>query len=132
MKQLKLKMNLDRFGITASTLCAIHCAVLPFMLTILPLWGLGFLANESIELTMISISIIIGVWSLGRSYWLSHRNLLPTLLLIFGFVFIASGHFLGIAVLEPILIPLGGFTIATAHLINLRLFKSFTASHVHE
>ena len=31
----------DRVGATASFLCAIHCALLPFVLTLLPLLGLG-------------------------------------------------------------------------------------------
>ena len=35
----------DRFGATASFLCAVHCALLPLVIAALPAIGLGFLAR---------------------------------------------------------------------------------------
>ena len=131
MKLRSYKINLDRIGITASTLCAIHCAALPFLITVLPMWGMGFLANEAVEITMIAVSLIIGIWSLSAAYRKQHHRIMPILVLISGFACIAFGHFSGIELLEPILIPLGGFTIATAHYINLRMLKSCPIDHQH-
>lgn len=128
MKTAK-SISLDRIGITASTACAIHCAVLPFVITLLPLWGIEFLASPSIEIMMIVLSLTLGIWSLSKSYRNAHHRLGPILTLILGFLFIAVGHFAGIEMLEPILIPLGGFTIATAHYINLKFTK--TCNHKH-
>lgn len=125
------KLNLDKLGITASTLCAIHCAAVPLILTFLPLWGLGFLANEKVESFMIVLSLCLGIWSMSTSYRKLHRKVIPSIVLIAGFSLIAVGHFSGITQLEPILIPLGGFTIASAHFINLRLVKSCPADHKH-
>jgi hypothetical protein len=102
MKQRSYKINLDRIGITASTLCAIHCAALPFVITVLPMWGVGFLANEAVEITMIAVSLIIGIWSLSAAYRKQHHRIIPVLILISGFACIAVGHFLGIELLEPI------------------------------
>ena len=132
MKARVKKINLDQLGITASTLCAIHCAALPFLITVLPMWGIGFLANEGVEISMIVISLIIGVWSLGSTYIKQHRNLWPLIILMLGFAFIAAGHFLANETFEPILIPLGGFTIAIAHFVNLRLRKSCPIKHQHD
>ncbi|QDW23605.1 MerC domain-containing protein [Pedobacter sp. KBS0701] len=129
MKQRSYKINLDRIGITASMLCAIHCAVLPFIITVLPIWGMGFLANEAVEITMIAVSLIIGIWSLSSAYRKQHRRMMPILVLIAGFACIALGHFSGIEPLEPILIPIGGFTIAAAHYINLKMLKSCPLGH---
>ncbi len=131
MKLRSYKINLDRLGITASTLCAIHCAALPFLITVLPMWGMDFLANEAIEIAMIVISLIIGVWSLSSAYRKQHRRILPILVLIAGFASIATGHFSGIEQLEPILIPSGGFIIAVAHFINLQMLKSCPVNHQH-
>lgn len=131
MKQRSYKINLDRLGITASTLCAIHCAALPFVITVLPLWGMGFLASEAVEITMIAVSLILGVWSLSSAYRRQHQRIAPILVLILGFVCIALGHFSGVEVLEPVLIPLGGFTLAAAHVINLRLLKTCPINHNH-
>lgn len=131
MKQRSYKINLDRLGITASTLCAIHCAALPFVITVLPMWGMGFLANEAVEITMIAISLVLGVWSLSSGYRKQHQRITPILVLILGFICIAFGHFSGLEALEPVLIPLGGFTIAVAHYINLRLLKTCPINHNH-
>jgi len=122
-------INLDKIGITASTACAIHCAILPFLLTLLPLWGLEFLATPVLEIFMILLSLILGIWSLSKSYRIVHHNSGPIILLALGFGCILFGHFSGIEILEPILIPLGGFTIAGAHFFNLKLTKSCNHHH---
>jgi hypothetical protein len=44
----------DRFGATASFLCAIHCAALPLVIAALPALGLGFLADHRFERTFIA------------------------------------------------------------------------------
>lgn len=115
-KTLLKSGRLDQFGITASIACAIHCAALPFLITLLPLWGLSFLAHSWVEFSMIGLSLLIGTWSLARSYP-KHKSIIPILVLILGFMLIGTGHY-GLHLLEAILIPLGGFTIALAHLIN--------------
>ncbi|WP_316803179.1 MerC domain-containing protein [Pedobacter nototheniae] len=124
MKSTRITFNLDKLGITASTACAIHCALLPFLLTLLPLWGLEFLADPTIEISMIAISLGLGVWSLSKSYRHHHHKILPVIILISGFFCIGFGHFSGVEFLEPILIPIGGFAIAAAHFINLKYTKT--------
>ncbi|TCO19843.1 MerC mercury resistance protein [Pedobacter psychrotolerans] len=125
MKTIKA-LNLDKIGITASTACAIHCALLPFVLTLLPFLGLEFLAHPAIEISMILLSLIIGAWSLSKSYRKIHHQILPIIILILGFALIFIGHFSGIEILEPIFIPAGGLAIACAHFWNIRLSKSCT------
>lgn len=128
MKNFKT-INLDKIGITASTACAIHCAALPFFLTLLPLWGLEFLATPFLEMSMILLSLILGVWSLSKSYRQIHRNPYPIITLACGFMFILIGHLSEIDLIEPILIPVGGFTIAGAHFLNLKLNRSCKHHH---
>ncbi|HEY7166149.1 MAG TPA: MerC domain-containing protein, partial [Candidatus Binatia bacterium] len=40
---------LDALGTTVSVACAIQCTVFPFIIGVLPLLGLGFLAGDGIE-----------------------------------------------------------------------------------
>jgi len=127
MKMIKA-LNLDKIGMTASTACAIHCALLPFVLTLLPLWGLDFLADPATEISMILLSLILGAWSLGKSYRKVHHRIFPVIILVLGFACIVIGHFSGISILEPVLIPAGGFAIAFAHFLNLKLARSCTHS----
>ncbi len=127
MKTLTRRFNADQLGMLASISCAIHCAALPFVLTLLPLIGLEFLANSWVEIVMIFISLILGCYSLFKSYP-KHKNVLPITLLATGFAFIFSGHFL-FHEIEFILIPLGGFTIAFSHFVNWKLMKKCNHSH---
>lgn len=87
--------GLDRLGMTTSALCAVHCAAVPLLLTMLPLWGLGFLARPWVELLMISLAVLLGITSLGLSYFRYHRNPLPLIVLVIGFGLIALGHLTG-------------------------------------
>ncbi len=116
----KTSSRLDGIGITASTICAIHCAVVPLLLTSLPLIGLGFLATPWVEWGMIVLALMIGGYSIGLSYLRSHRKALPLILLLAGFVIIMLGHAILNNIAEAIIVPLGGLTIALAHYINNR------------
>jgi hypothetical protein len=80
---------------------------------------------------MIGVSLILGIWSLSTAYRKQHHRITPIVVLVTGFGCITFGHFSGIELLEPILIPLGGFTIAAAHYINLRMLKSCPLDHQH-
>jgi len=116
----KLSARLDNIGMTASTLCAIHCAIVPLVFTSLPLVGLGFLANPWVEWSMIILAFIIGVSSIGLSYFRTHRKWLPLCLLVLGFLIIIGGHLFITGWIEGIIVPLGGFTIAAAHFVNYK------------
>lgn len=116
----KTSPRLDHFGITASTLCAIHCAVVPVLFTSLPLLGLGFLANAWVEWGMIALALMIGIYSIGMSYLRIHRRPLPLVLLVTGFITIILGHIFISGWPEMVVVPAGGLFIATAHFVNYK------------
>ncbi len=105
---------------TASTICALHCAIVPILLTFLPLAGIGFLAHPLFEIAMIVIALALGVSSIFISYFRTHRKALPMLLLVIGFALIVLGHLYLKGWLEIIIVPLGGLTIALAHFVNFK------------
>jgi hypothetical protein len=55
---------LDAAGTAAALACAVHCALMPLALTLLPLAGLGFLADEAVEWALVGLSAVLGVTSL--------------------------------------------------------------------
>jgi hypothetical protein len=120
MRKGKYTSRLDNAGMTASILCAIHCAIVPLLITVLPLAGLGFLANPLIEWSMIIFALCIGTYAIGLSYFRTHHRLLPVILLITGFLIIIAGHLLVRDWHEAIVVPIGGLLIATAHFFNYR------------
>jgi len=120
MASRKLGSRLDSIGMTASTLCAIHCAIVPIILTFLPLTGLGFLTNPLFEWGMIILALILGVSSIFLSYFRTHKRALPLFLLVIGFVAVIAGHIYLRGWVEAIVVPLGGLTIAVAHFVNFK------------
>ncbi|HEY8783887.1 MAG TPA: MerC domain-containing protein [Mucilaginibacter sp.] len=75
MSSQKRGSKLDRIGMTAFTLCAIHCAIVPLLITSLPLLGLGFLANPWFEWGMIIFALFIGIYArLYCLYFLRSAN----------------------------------------------------------
>jgi hypothetical protein len=120
MPQQKISSKLDSIGMTASTLCAIHCAIVPVLLTFLPLAGLGFLANPFFEWGMIVLALLLGVSSIFLSYLRTHHRPLPLLLLLTGFILVIFGHIYLRGWVEAMVVPTGGLTIAFAHFINFK------------
>lgn len=116
MKILIRKLNADYLGMAASISCAIHCALLPLVATSLPLIGFEFMANIWVEISMLTISMLIAAFALSKTYP-KHKSIQPVMLLVIGLLSISLGHFV-FHEIEYFLIPLGGFAIAFAHYIN--------------
>ena len=120
VKSKRRHSKLDHIGMTASTLCALHCAIVPLMLTFLPLAGFGFLTDPLFEWAMISLALLLGVSSIFMAYFKTHRQVLPLLLLLAGFAMIILGHIYLRGWAEAIVVPAGGLTIALAHFLNYK------------
>lgn len=54
------KINWDALGVTVSVACAIHCAVLPLVLSSLPLFGVNIIENQLFEFGMIGLAFAVG------------------------------------------------------------------------
>lgn len=115
-------VNLDTVGFVISAVCALHCAAVPFLLTLLPLVGLGFLTHPFFEAMIIIIGLVIGFVSLIQGFIKHHRKLLPTIALSTGFLLIWLGH-VEFSYLEQLLVPAGALTVAVSHLLNARYIK---------
>ena len=68
-------------GIATSIACAIHCALLPLILTTLPLFGVNIIHNVFFEWGMIALGFLLALILLFHGYIKHHRSLLPVLFL---------------------------------------------------
>lgn len=112
----------DRVGATASFLCAVHCALLPFVLALLPFVGLGFLADHRFERGFVLFACVLAAIALGRGYR-RHRARRPLLLAAAGIALLLLGvTFIDGAELavHSVLVTCGGLLLAAAHFVNLR------------
>ena len=117
---------LDTAGTAAALACAVHCALMPLALTLLPLAGLGFLADEAVEWALVGLSAVLGVTSLCLGYR-AHRSRRALALLGAGLALLAAGRIAEEGEGEPWGAPLvvaAGLTVAAAHVVNRRLCRA--------
>jgi len=112
------RINFDALGIITSIACAIHCALLPLILTSLPLFGINIINNLWFETGMILLALVIGIYSLWHGVSRHHRRLLPVGLFVAGISLLFAKqyfhrHFLILLIPAVIL-------IISAHLLNYR------------
>lgn len=125
MKTFNEKGILDYIGATISWICAVHCLAMPLLITMLPLIGLSFLADETTEWILIGLSMAFALISLLPAYFKQHRKIRTILLFAFGIGLILLSHL----VFEDELvwnIPLvlsGAALITSAHFINRHLCR---------
>ncbi|MCS6886255.1 MAG: MerC domain-containing protein [Acidobacteriota bacterium] len=123
MKEKLSNIGLDIVGFIVSAGCALHCAALPLLLTLVPLVGLSFLISPLFESVVIAISLTVGMVSFVRGVK-CHRKVAPAILFLLGFFSILVGRF-HLSVFEQVVVPIGGCAIAASHLLNARLLKSY-------
>ncbi len=120
----------DRVGATASFLCALHCAALPFVIAVLPALGLSFLADHLFERIFIAFASALALGALIRGY---RRHRVPSALYLAapGIALLWIGVWLFDAeasrTVHATLVTIGGCCVALAHVLNLRLTHLFGA-----
>lgn len=84
----------DWLGIGASVLCAIHCAAMPFVVGLLPLIGLSFLADPAFHKWMVGICLGLALLAFVPG-WRRHHRLSPTVIGVTGLLLITVAAFAG-------------------------------------
>ncbi|MGI8951178.1 MAG: MerC domain-containing protein [Chitinophagaceae bacterium] len=114
-----LKINWDAVGVGASVACAIHCALLPLVVSSLPLFGINIINNISFEIFMIALAFCVGAYSLHHGWKKHHQNWKPLIVFSAGILFLFAKqiwHNLEFWFLTPAVV-----LIVTAHFLNYRL-----------
>lgn len=114
--------RLNRFGMWLTSVCALHCLLLPVLIPLAPLIASNFVASEWFERGILSFSILIGFAALFIGFHQYHRQLYPIYSLVLGALIYWNKHMFGEAY-EPITIAVGALLIIAAHVANLRLCK---------
>ncbi len=125
-----IRINYDVLGISVSLACAIHCAILPLVLTSLPVLGTNIINHTGFELSMIAVSAVIGLISLWHGYNKHHHRIQPALLFVAGILLLASKQLFSIKEIY-ILIP-AVIIIIWAHWLNYRLCRKVDQCHTND
>lgn len=90
---MPVKVNWDLMGIAASVACAIHCAVLPVVISTLPVFGINIIHNSFFEWGMIALAFAVGCYSLLHGYIRHHKNYIPITVFSAGALFLVLKQF---------------------------------------
>lgn len=116
-----IRSYLDVMGFSASFLCAVHCMLMPLVLSF-GLVGLSWLESPLVEWTFILSTLVLASWSLLGSLP-DHNNKRPLIIAAIGFAIIMGVHLLEHLV-GHFVAAIGGTLIAYAHYVNWRLVQN--------
>lgn len=80
-------------GVVTSIGCAIHCALLPVVVSSLPVFGINIIHNLWFEWSMIGLAFVVGSYSLFHGYLKHHHLATPLILFFIGFLFLVMKQF---------------------------------------
>lgn len=126
---MNIKLNWDALGIGTSLLCAIHCALLPVLMSTLPVFGINIIHNLFFEWGMIALAFVVGSYSLFHGYIKHHRSPVPVLIFSSGFIFLVLKQFFVQYEIPFLLIAV--VLIIGAHYYNYRLCHKSKCSSPH-
>lgn len=114
----------DSLGAVAAFLCAVHCALLPFVLVLLPTLGVGLVASREFEFAYVGFATALAFTSLVQGYR-RHRIARALLFAVPGLLMVWTGILLPVVhenvLAHAVVMASGGALIAIAHLVNLKL-----------
>lgn len=115
-----ISLHLDSFGFFASFLCALHCALLPVLLVLLPFASRQLLMGHAVELLLLGLSFMMACVSLVQSYH-KHRRRQVLILMFGGFVLVILGlTLMHTQAMEVVLTSTGGLIVALGHYLSWR------------
>ena len=120
---LSASRGADRVGVAGSVLCAVHCALMPLLLSALPALGVGMSASVDWDQAFVVFATLLGVATLSLGFR-RHRAHRAWALLVPGLVMVWIGSFTSLhdhSSGHVLMMTTGGLLIAAAHVINLRL-----------
>ncbi|HEY7558687.1 MAG TPA: MerC domain-containing protein [Candidatus Binatia bacterium] len=117
-----LQSRVDSLGAGVSIACAIQCALFPLLIGVLPLIGLGLLAQDGVETVFLATSIVLALGSFSWGF-LQHRQLYIFLFLIGGLTLIFIGRAWVDEGSENSFVVPGMLVLAAGHVLNRRLCR---------
>ena len=128
---------LDKAGMVASITCALHCMIMPLVITLLPIFGLSLFATEEFEWILLMISAMLGITSLCFGFR-KHKSFKAFSFLGIGLTFLVIGrlahehvsHFRVFTFdIYLLFLVAGAILVALSHWLNNKLCKSCLPCH---
>lgn len=121
-----LQERVDKVGIVASTMCAVHCTIGALLIGAT---GAGrVFADEKLEVAFVAFAILVAVGALTLGYR-RHRSILPMMVGAAGILPLGGARLIefGGESAEVVFSVLGAGFLVGAHWLNLRRLRSHSA-----
>lgn len=116
---MKNRLTFPNISSLLAILCAIHCALMPILVSITPVFASWLGGAHWMEWVLVGSALLMGSVPLVRGY-LTHGELRPALLLITGFAWIVSPHILDMHAWEYIFSGIGAIFLVAAQIQNMQ------------
>jgi len=123
----------DKLGITASLMCAVHCAAMPVLIVILPYIGLSLFLDSKFELFILLLSSLLATLSICFGFK-KHNNKKLALMFSVGLLILLLGHFChenNWTSNSYLISIIGGLIITMSHYFNSKLCSMCERCKVH-
>ena len=127
---MSFKVNWDALGITTSVACAIHCAILPMVLSTLPIFGIDIVDNMVFEYFMIVLAMVIGAYSLWHGFRKHHHSFTPLIVFCIGILLLFAKQIWHSY--QFWFLPIAVILIISAHLMNYRSCRVHNHAHAED
>ncbi len=127
---MNLRINWEALGIAASVACAIHCAVVPLLITSLPLFGVNLVHNMFIEILLLGSAFVIGFKTLWHGYKKHHHHWATLIPFSAGMILFTINQFVHFPYSSFVFVIPAATAVVSAHLLNHRLCKKTGHCHV--
>lgn len=107
-------------------ICAVHCALTPILLSLMPLIAGEIIAYHWVEWLMVGASGLIGGLPLLKGYR-EHRSLLPICMMLMGLGLVLLEHAFHLHILLFVPSLIGALLLIMAQVYNLRLKRLATS-----
>ena len=116
--------SFDNLGMAASTICLIHCLLMPFLITMLPIVGWQCLESKHAHHILAAFVFAFAVFAIVPGY-LKHRRTSILLSTVFGLSLVLAATFVcGCILAESLELPMitaGNLILVATHWQNRRL-----------
>jgi hypothetical protein len=120
--RLQKYFSVERFGLSMSFLCGVHCLAFPFLVTLSPILPVHLEGFESIEKGIILVSLLIAAFTFAKDYK-KHTKLFPILLAVSAAcLFVFSGFLM--PKFESVFVSGGSILLLFAYVLNWRMKKT--------
>lgn len=113
----------DRVGLVGASVCAVHCALLPVLVAVLPALGISVGGFGDLDQAFVLFASVLGISTVTLGYR-RHRVLKAAGVLAVGLALLWAGSFTALhdhGWGHALVMTVGGALLALAHLLNLRL-----------